>query len=195
MSHIHGLLNSYNPFMTTYVQPVLTDYFRGSNLALNPVYVDSTSAFITSLLPMLRRKILATLPQISGQPQLLSHFMHELMSFDTGLRDEWGYDGGNGVEGWKGLCWEVLVQKNWFGRWLQVEQECRRTSSSIQRTCLTDSYSVNAVALSRYQNIIQADDASEIDYDSLDPGATKPTKAAIRVNDLLETITGERFDG
>ena len=44
--------------------------------------------------------------------------------------------------------------------------------------------------MSRYQNILDAKDSGELDYDSVDPGNTKPTKAAIRVNDLLETITG-----
>ena len=48
---------------------------------------------------------------------------------------------------------------------------------------------VYTVALSRYQNIIEAPESDEIDYDSVDPGATKPTYAAIRVNDLLESIT------
>ncbi|KAI9823285.1 MAG: hypothetical protein M1832_002509 [Thelocarpon impressellum] len=168
MSHINGLLSSYSSFFATYLQPVLSSYFRGSDLALNPVYADSTSALVTALLPMLRRKIFATLPEISGQPQLLSHFMHELMSFDTTLRDEWGYNGGNGVDGWKGLTWEVLVKKDWFGKWLQVERD---------------------FALARYQSIIESKDAGEIDYDSVDPGVTKPTRAAIRVNDLLETIT------
>lgn len=46
-----------------------------------------------------------------------------------------------------------------------------------------------SVALSRYQNIIDTPDSGEIDYDSVDPGVTKPTKAAVRVNDLLETVT------
>ena len=46
------------------------------------------------------------------------------------------------------------------------------------------------VALSRYQDIIDAPESGEIDYESVDPTATKPTNAAIRVNDLLETITG-----
>lgn len=45
------------------------------------------------------------------------------------------------------------------------------------------------VALSRYRDIVDAPESYEIDYDSVDPGATKPTYAAIRVNDLLETIT------
>ena len=117
---------------------------------------------------MLRRKIFSLIPQVSQQPQLLSHLIHELMSFDVSLRDEWNYDGGNPIEGWKGLTWEFLVKKDWFGRWLEVEKN---------------------FALSRYQNIIDTPKSGEIDYDSVDPGATKPTYAAIRVNDLLETIT------
>jgi RAD50-interacting protein 1 len=117
---------------------------------------------------MLREKIFTFLPQISSQPQYLSHFMHKLINFDTSLRGEWGYDGGNGMEGWKGMTWEVLVKKDWFGRWLQVEKE---------------------FALSRYQTIIDTPDSGEIDHDSIETGHTKPTKAAIRVNDLLETIT------
>lgn len=45
------------------------------------------------------------------------------------------------------------------------------------------------VALARYKDIINAPESHEIDYDSVDGSATKPTYAAIRVNDLLETIT------
>lgn len=73
---------------------------------------------------MLRRKIFAVLPQVANQPQLLSHLIHELMSFDTSLRDEWNYDGGNSLDGWKGLTWEVLVKKEWFSRLLEVEKAC-----------------------------------------------------------------------
>ncbi|KAI9724982.1 MAG: hypothetical protein M1812_000258 [Candelaria pacifica] len=168
LSHIIGLLNSYNDLLVQYLQPVLRNAFKGSNLALNPLYTDSTSAFITSLLPMLRRKVFSLLPQITSQPQLLSHLIHELIGFDTDLRDEWGYDGGQGLDGWKGLTWEVLVIQDWFGRWLQVEKE---------------------FALSRYREIIDNPESGEIDYDSVDSGTTKPTRGAIRVNDLLETIT------
>ena len=75
---------------------------------------------------MLRRKISTYLPRISKQPQLLSHFIHELVSFDVSLRDEWGYDGGSRIEGWKGLAWEVLVKKEWFSAWLEVEKNCKQ---------------------------------------------------------------------
>ncbi|OAK95144.1 hypothetical protein IQ06DRAFT_259386 [Phaeosphaeriaceae sp. SRC1lsM3a] len=168
LSHITTLLNDYSGFVTDHVQPVLLAHFRGTDLALNPVYIDAMSAFVTALLPMLRTKIRTLLPKIAGQPQLLSHLMHEMMSFDSTIRDVWGYDGGYGVDGWKGLSWEFLVQGDWFGRWLQVEKD---------------------FALARYQSIVEAADFGDLDYESVDPKATKPTKGAIRVNDLLETIT------
>jgi hypothetical protein len=124
LAHITTLLNDYSGFVTDHVQPVLLRHFRGTHLALNPVYIDAMSAFVTALLPMLRAKIGALLPKVAGQPQLLSHLMHEVMSFDSTVRETWGYDGGYGVDGWKGLSWEFLVQGDWFGRWLQVEKDC-----------------------------------------------------------------------
>ena len=126
LSHVAGLLNSYEEFFAIYLQPILSSHFKGSNLALNSLYIDSTSALIAALLPMLRRKIFSLLLSVSKQPQLFSHLMHELMSFDTSLRDEWGYDGGCGADGWKGLTWEVLVKKDWFGKWLHVEKDCEQ---------------------------------------------------------------------
>lgn len=121
---------------------------------------------------MLRHKIGAVLPQISSQPQLLSHFVHELMNFDSEIRETWDYTPGfNPEETWKGLTWEVLVSQDWFNRWLHAEKD---------------------FALNRYQTIIDTPDSGEIDYDGVEPGSTKPTTAAIRVNDLLETIT-ERY--
>ncbi|KAL8692445.1 MAG: hypothetical protein Q9224_003956 [Gallowayella concinna] len=168
LSHIMGLLNNYDEFFALHLQPILRNRFKKSNLSMTSIFIDSTSALITALLPMLRRKVLGVMGQIAKQPQLLSHFIHELMSFDITLRDEWGYDGGCGIDGWKGLAWEVLVKKDWFGRWLEVEKN---------------------FALSRYKTIIDPPESFEIDYDSVEPSATKPTNAAIRVNDLLETIT------
>ncbi|KAF2707383.1 hypothetical protein K504DRAFT_458820 [Pleomassaria siparia CBS 279.74] len=168
LSHITTLLNDYSGFVLDFVQPVLLRQFRGTDLALNPVYIDAMSAFITALLPMLRTKIGSLLPKVAGQPQLLSHLIHQVMSFDTTIREEWRYDGGFGLEGWKGLAGEFLVQADWFGRWLQVEKD---------------------FALARYQSIVDAADFGDLDYESVDPKATKPTKGAMRVNDLLETIT------
>lgn len=124
LSHIISVLNDYNGFVVDYLQPILLKQFRGTDLALTPVYIDATAAFITALLPMLRHKIGVLLPKVAAQPQLLSHFMHEVMSFDTTIREDWRYDGGYGLQGWNGLAWEFLVQGDLFGRWLQVEKDC-----------------------------------------------------------------------
>ncbi|KAF2814249.1 RINT-1 family protein-like protein [Mytilinidion resinicola] len=168
LADITKILNEYDDFMVNYVQPVLSARFRGTDMAMNLVYIHARSAFVTALLPMVRSKIFATLPKVSNDPQLFSHLMHEIMSFDTTIRDDWQYDGGNGIDGWKGLAWEVLDQSNWFGLWLGVEK---------------------TFALSRYHEIISAPDMGDLDYESVNSNATKPTKGAIRVNDLLETIT------
>jgi RAD50-interacting protein 1 len=51
-----------------------------------------------------------------------------------------------------------------------------------------------AVALSRYHEIVEATDSFDLDFDSVGRGRTKPSKAAIHVNDLLEATTGVYFD-
>ena len=91
---------------------------------MQSIYIDSTSAYITALLPMLRIKIKELMPRYAEQPKLLSHFLHELLQFDLSLRDEWYYDGGNRIEGWKGLAWEVLEEMGYFNQWLGVERKC-----------------------------------------------------------------------
>jgi RAD50-interacting protein 1 len=171
LSHITELIGAHSPFFSNYLQPILREKFSGTSLAKNVHFVDSTSAFITALLPMLRRKVFHLLPQINSQPQLLSHFLHELIAFDRSLTEDWGYTGASIEESWKGLTWEVLEKNGGFARWLKVEKD---------------------FALSRYESIIANQDGWEIDYDSVDPMTTKPTKSAMRVKDLLETIT-ERY--
>ena len=167
-SHVLDLISTYDEFFMTYFEPCLRHRFRSSSLALNPLYSDSTEAWITALLPMVQNKVLSLLLQLSKQPELFSHLIHETIKFDSALIDEWGFTGGHGLDSRSALTWDVLVKHGWFTTWLHVEQE---------------------FALSRYQDIVSSPDSHTIDYDSVDPGVTKPTKAAIRVNDLLETIT------
>ncbi len=128
LSHVTTIIDDYSGFVSDYVQPILFKHFRGTDLALNPVYIDAMSAFITALLPMLRTKISSLLPKVANQPQLLSHLVHEVMSFDSTIRDMWAYDGGYGLSGWNGLSWEFLVQGNWFDQWLRVEKDCMHMS-------------------------------------------------------------------
>ena len=174
LSHVTDkLLGQYADFVADTLQPILSDVFRASDLSLNPAYGDATCAFITALLPMVRNKVFSILPRAAQKPQLLSHLIHELMSFDATLREEWNYDDGayDGAAAgtsWRGLTYEVLATDNWFNIWLNIEKE---------------------YAIARYEKIVDAADSKDLDYDGLPPGVTKPTKAAIRVNDLLEAAT------
>lgn len=166
------LITQFGGFFTSYLQPILDEKAQstGSNLEWN--FYNSLHAFINALLPMLRQKIDSFLPQISNHPQLLSHFIHELMNFDNEIRESWNYlPDPYADDNWKGLTWEVLTKQAWYNRWLQVEKD---------------------FALARYKDIIDTPESGHIDYDGVELVASKPTKAAIRVNDLLETIT-ERY--
>lgn len=168
LSHILDLLDRHCPFITQMFQPVLD---RRSQHAddLESVYPDAVSCFITALLPLVMTKTLSILPLMSSHPQLLSHLIHELMSFDNTLRDSWTYNPTPATfSDWKGITRSVLITHNYFNTWLDVEK---------------------AFALTRYETIRDAADATDIDYEGVAPSQTKPTKGTMRVNDLLETIT------
>lgn len=172
LSHIMDLMNQFGGFFTSYLQPILDEKAQSSGSGLDWNFYNALHAFINAILPMLRLKIDSFLPQIANYPQLLSHFIHELMKFDNEIRETWHYLPDPYAEGdWKGMTWEVLTKQGWYNRWLQVEKD---------------------FALARYKDIIDTADGGHIDYDGVELTATKPTKAAIRVNDLLETIT-ERY--
>ncbi|KAJ5925709.1 hypothetical protein N7454_008348 [Penicillium verhagenii] len=172
LSHVLDLINQFGGFFTSYFQPILDEKAQSAGPSLEWNFYNALHAFINALMPMLREKIDSFLPQVSDYPQLLSHFIHELMNFDNELRETWNYLPDPYSDGnWKGMTGEVLAKQGWYDRWLQVEKD---------------------FALARYKDIIDTADSGQIDYDGVEPIATKPTKAAIRVNDLLETIT-ERY--
>ncbi|KAJ5135616.1 uncharacterized protein N7515_004894 [Penicillium bovifimosum] len=172
LSHITDLINQHGGFFVSYLQPIFDERAEAVGPSLEWNFYNASHSFITALLPMLTQKINLFLPQIADYPQLLSHFIHELMKFDNEIRETWNYMPDPYAEdNWKGMTWVVLTKQGWYGRWLQVEKE---------------------FALARYKDIIDTTDSGDIDYDGMELTATKPTKAAIRVNDLLETIT-ERY--
>ncbi|KAJ5188606.1 hypothetical protein N7491_004926 [Penicillium cf. griseofulvum] len=172
LSHIMDLVNQFGGFFVSYLQPIFDERAEAVGSSLEWNFYNASHSYITALLPMLKEKISTFLPQISNYPQLLSHFIHELMNFDNEIRETWNYmPDPYADDNWKGMTWEVLTRQGWYDRWLQVEKD---------------------FALARYKDIIDTADSGEIDYDGMEVTATKPTKAAIRVNDLLETIT-ERY--
>ncbi|KAH8819510.1 TIP-1 family-domain-containing protein [Xylogone sp. PMI_703] len=163
-----GTVTKWENFLRDNIGPILASNFRGSKLSGNSLYVDPVSAFITALLPVLKEKVDSLVAAISREPQYMSSFMIQLMDFDEKIRTRFNYDGGNLEYGWKGLSWGIL--ENWFDRWQQIEKD---------------------FALERYQEILESPDSGLIDYDSVGPGKTKPTYGAIKVMDLLKTVTNQ----
>jgi hypothetical protein len=171
LSHILDVLEKHNEFMSSHVQPIIDAQNSKSSVG-DALLSDAVSAFITALLPLVTAKSLQLLPQIETQPQLLSHFVHELMAFDKTLMDSWGYQPTTDLLiDWKGLTWEILNTHGYFSPWLKAEKD---------------------FALSRYRSIRDSPDGGELDLEAIGLRTTKPTKGAIRVNDLLATVT-ERY--
>lgn len=171
LSHITDLLAQFADFVQDNIQPILLKHFRRSDLALTPAYIDATSALITALLPMAKEKLRSVAGQVASQPALLSHLVQEVISFDNILKDSYSYAPSSPAVDWPGLSFFLLDTCGFFQQWLAAERN---------------------FALSRYQAILEAPDAGEIDFESTAAEVTKPSKAAIRLNDLLETIT-ERY--
>ena len=171
LNHVAELISQYSEFVQETMQPLLLHHFRGSDLAFTPAYLDAITAFITALLPMLKRRLYGFASQLSNQPSLLSHLVQEVISFDTMLSESYSYTPSSPSVAWRGLSFFLLDTCEYFQPWLSVERD---------------------FALTRYHAIVESPEAGTLDYDSVNSDATKPTKAAIRVNDLLETIT-ERY--
>ena len=173
LSHILDLLDRHGQFISDELQPIL-DHRVQQNPRLEEVYPDALSAFITTLLPLAVSKSLSLLQQIASQPQLLSHFIQESITFDSTLRESWNYNPDPGMfTDWEGLTSTILDQHKFFDQWLKVEKD---------------------FALSRYSQIRDMVDNNDFDYEGAASGQSVPTKATVRVNDLLETITDRYRD-
>lgn len=172
LNHFVETLEAHHDFILDHVQPVLIKYFHGTQFARELSCVDATTTFISALLPALRTKLRSLVRLVRDQPKLLSHLIHELQSFDTELKDDWRYDPtpASSAVSWKGVTHEVLAEGDLFAHWLSIEKD---------------------FALSRYAAIISDQAGAELDFDSVGASATKPTKHAIRVHDLLLAITDD----
>ncbi|TKX24612.1 putative protein transport protein tip20 [Elsinoe australis] len=167
-NHVFDLIDEYAGFVQENLQNLLLKHYGTSDLGFTPAYVDATFAWINALMPMLKNKLQSILPQVVKQPSLFSNLIHEVMSFDSKLLEEWNYAPLSTSIPFRGLSHHVLSTMGYFPAWFAVERD---------------------FALARYDSIISDRSTGYLDFESVEATATKPTKAAIRVNDLLETIT------
>lgn len=161
-------LNEWDDFLRDNFGYTLATKFTDTTVASKMVYMDPTCALIASLLPVIREKVNATIDVALKDPVFLSSLMSQLMTFDDNIRSRFSYDGGDVERGWGGITSEVLDVH--FDKWLQAEK---------------------TFALDRYHAIMDSPDARQIDYEYNGPGKTKPTYGAVRVTDLLRSVTSQ----
>ncbi|RYP60066.1 hypothetical protein DL769_008292 [Monosporascus sp. CRB-8-3] len=163
-----SLISKWEDFFRDNVGYILASRFRNTKVQDVSVYIDPACALITALLPVMREKIAGVVQHGLRSPQFLSSLMVQLMNLDDDLRSRFNYDGGDPDRGWAGLTSEVLAEH--FETWLKVEKE---------------------FALERFHTIMSSADARNIDYDYSGPGKMKPTVGAVRITDLLRTVTSQ----
>ena len=168
LNHVFDLFNEHAGFVNDNLQKLLLKHYGKTDLAVVPAYIEATTAWISALMPLLRKKLQSVLPQVATQPKLLSNLVHEVMAFDAKLQEEWNYTPLSTATPFRGLSHHVLSDLGYFAAWYAIEQD---------------------FALARYEAIISDRSTGNLDYESVDAHTTKPSKGAIRVNDLLETIT------
>jgi RAD50-interacting protein 1 len=79
--------------------------------------------FITVLLPILQRKFDHILPDLRKNGSLLSHFMHESLSFDSVIREKYLYIP-TGSDKWEGITQYFLRSPATFKTWRDAEKDC-----------------------------------------------------------------------
>lgn len=140
--------------------------FQSTSVATKTVYVDPACALVTTMLPIMREKVKSVAQEASKSPPFLSSFVSQLINFDENIRARFNYDGGDIESGWSGLVAGVL--DDYFDTWFQAER---------------------IFALERFESIMESQDARKIDYDYSVLGKMKPTYGAVRVTDLLRSVT------
>ncbi|KAI5863866.1 TIP-1 family-domain-containing protein [Durotheca rogersii] len=163
-----SLVDKWEGFFRDNVGYILASRFHDTKVREVSVYVDPACSLIVTLLPVMREKINAMVQHGLQNPQFLSSLIVQLMDLDDEIRSRFNYDGGDPEKGWAGLTSEVLEKH--FEDWFKVERE---------------------FALERYHAIMDAPDARNIDYDHSVSGKMKPTLGAVRVVDLLKSVTSQ----
>ncbi|OTA81841.1 hypothetical protein M434DRAFT_204609 [Hypoxylon sp. CO27-5] len=163
-----SLIDKWEGFFRDNVGYVLASRFHETKVRDKSVYMDPVCALITALLPVMREKVNDMVQHGLKNPQFLSSLMVQLMDLDDEIRSRFNYDGGDPDQGWAGLTSEVLGKH--FDDWFKAERD---------------------FAFERYHAIMNSSDARNIDYDYSGSGKMKPTFGAVRVTDLLKSVTSQ----
>ncbi|KAI1385702.1 TIP-1 family-domain-containing protein [Hypoxylon trugodes] len=163
-----SLVDKWESFFRENVGYVLASRFHETKVRDLSAYMDPACALVTALLPVMSEKINTMVQHGLKNPQFFSSLMVQLMDLDDEIRSRFDYDGGDSDQGWAGLTSQVLEKH--FEDWFKAEKD---------------------FALERYHAITNSLDARNIDYDYSGNGKMKPTFGAVRVTDLLKSVTSQ----
>jgi hypothetical protein len=163
-----SLIDKWEGFFRENVGHILYSRFRNTRVGEKSIYLDPACALVTTMLSVMREKVDIVVQEGLKTPQFLSSLVVQIMNLDDELRSRFNYDGGDQERGWAGLTSEVLDKH--FDVWLKAEKE---------------------FALERFRAILNSADARNIDYDYSTPGKMKPTYGAVRMTDLLRSVTSQ----
>lgn len=121
-SHVSATIREHGDFLDTTIQPIVAE----SGLRT----VDAKMEFIRGLCAMLSEKIQSDMPRLLLQPNIMTHYIYETLSFDNLLKEEFGYRGidpGNKVSN-QGVGSVFTSDNDWYEAWLRVEKTVAKES-------------------------------------------------------------------
>ncbi|KAM3583169.1 hypothetical protein VKS41_004920 [Umbelopsis sp. WA50703] len=177
LNHTIQTISQHMPFFVGVVQPII-DNFKSPTLRHS-----ARTDFIFGLLTDLSLKIKKSMPQMLAQPVLLSHTIHEVLSFDQTLQERYGFVAPEGSEFSLGLAQVIVGNPEWFDAWLKMEKQFAvgRFNEIVHDRAAWD---LNSDEDQDTGDYMQEDE----EYDE-DKDAVPATKSAARVLSLIEGIT------
>ncbi|KAG2179757.1 hypothetical protein INT43_003540 [Umbelopsis isabellina] len=177
LNHTIQTISQHMPFFVGVVQPIIYQFQPP------PLRHSARTDFIFGLLTDLSRKIKKGMPQVLSQPALLSHTIHEVLSFDQTLRERYGFVAPEGSEFQLGLAQIIVGNPDWFDAWLKMEKQFAvgRFNEIVHDRAAWD---LNSDEDQDAADYMQDDE----EYDE-DKDAVPVTKSASRILSLIESIT------
>ncbi|KAI8366626.1 TIP-1 family-domain-containing protein [Radiomyces spectabilis] len=173
LTHVKNTIAAHIPFLMTVVQPIVdraSDHLQ--------IRISVKDHFIRAILVNVARKLRNDIPRLLDHPSYLSHTVHEILTFDQLLQDDFAY-----VTLEKNVQREtasavILQNREWFDAWFQAEKTFARTRYD---DILLDAH---AFELDENEDII-----SSYKQQASDPRSVKATKSVAKLINLLESIT------
>ena len=157
-NYVKEIIEQYIPFIVSVIQPIVDD------CGLHDV--DALNEFIRALLPLVKDKLLSSRQELITDENILSHLINETIKFDDYLISQYSFDTVESLE-WLGITDFILSDMGLYQLWAKGEI---------------------AESESQFNQIISAKDTWVIDYDAVGKSKEAPTRAALRIRNVIEIV-------